>query len=119
MDKVDDQIPEQKTKISFADEASRPEKEDGTPQEEVDPESMADWEQRTPYTTMQVDASYLNKSGSKSSKLSKLVSVALMLISIAIVWVLMMLPSLCHFEVICSRHASTQVSDSMSLDCCV
>lgn len=119
MDKVDDQSPIQKTKISFSEELSKLEKGDDISQqqqEEADPESMADWEQRTPYTTMQVDTSYLNKSGSASSKLNRPVFVALMVISIALVWVLMSLPSLCHFEVICSRHASPQVSDSMSRD---
>ena len=126
MDKIDDetQTQTQTAKISFADEAGT-ELENGVNQDtsrtQEDPNSMADWEQRTPapYTTMQIDTSYLKKNPTALKKLNKIVGTTIMVLAVAVVWILMSLPSLCHFQVICSNTPSQQVSKLMRHDICI
>ena len=81
----------------------------------------SDWEQRTPapYTTMQIDTSYLKKNPTALKKLNKIVGTTIMVLAVAVVWILMSLPSLCHFQVICSNTPSQQVSKLMRHDICI
>ena len=130
MDKVDDETRQTQTqtvKISFADDASnlengvvRFDQNASKTQEEVDPDSMADWEQRTPaaapYTTMQVDTSYLKKKPAAMKKLNKVIGTTVMVLAVAVVWILMSLPTLCHFQVICRNTPTSPVSNLMRRD---
>ena len=110
MDKVDDETsPQKATTISFADDTKQ-EVSVSVQVEEDDPECMDDWEQRTsePYTSMKVDVGYLKRKSTVTANLCKATAIGITVFSIASVWVLMALPTLCHFQVIC--HAQSQVS---------
>ena len=122
MDKVDDQNQTRETRISFGDDVEKGregELETQLPQQqqqEPPPEYMEDledWQQRTPepYTTMQVDTSYLKKKTSPTCKrVEKVFSVTVMLVFVCVVWALMSLPTLCHFAVICNTNPPSTVS---------